>query len=200
MSKITAMENPVYGTCETNNFEPYVKRQLARLKSTERVTYTWKDINVWTGPPPGAPGSAEEKCGGRFWFSRRKQPARQLLKGVSGIIRPGELVAIMGASGAGKTTLLNVLNHRNTSGLKISGQRCLNGVRVGPDTLTSMSAYIQQDDLFIGTLTVREHLTFQARVRMDADIPYKVRMNRVDEVIQELGLTKCENTDRKSVV
>ena len=114
----------------------------------------------------------------------------------------------MGASGAGKTTLLNVLNFRNTSSLKISGnmqdctknadwtlifskivgQRCLNGVPVGPDALTSLSAYIQQDDLFFGTLTVREHLVFQARVRMDAHIPYKTRMKRVDEVIQEVPI------------
>lgn len=57
-----------------------------------------------------------------------------------------------------------------------------------------MSAYIQQDDLFIGTLTPREHLEFQALVRMDREIPYKARMARVDSVLHELGLTKCAKT------
>ena len=42
-----------------------------------------------------------------------------------------------------------------------SGARYANGVTVTPNSLTSVSAYVQQDDLFIGTLTVREHLNFQ---------------------------------------
>ena len=44
---------------------------------------------------------------------------------------------------------------------QVSGKRYVNGVAVTPNSLTSVSAYIQQDDLFIGTLTVREHLEFQ---------------------------------------
>ena len=34
-------------------------------------------------------------------------------------------------------------------------------MEVTPNNLTAVSAYVQQDDLFIGTLTVKEHLTFQ---------------------------------------
>ena len=43
-----------------------------------------------------------------------------------------------------------------------------------------------QDDLFIGTLTVKEHLVFQAKVRMDRDIPFKQRMERVETVMMEV--------------
>ena len=104
----------------------------------------------------------------------------------SGIVRPGEFLAIMGASGAGKSTLLNTLLFRNLTGLTVSGSRLANNQLVTPTSLTSVSAYVQQDDLFIGTLTVREHLNFQALVRMDADIPKKTRFQRVDDVIQEV--------------
>ncbi len=106
---------------------------------------------------------------------------------VNGIVRPGELLAIMGASGAGKTTLLNVLTLRNIKNLRVSGTRGVNGVPVSPDYLTSQSAYVQQDDMFIGTLTVREHLVFQALLRMHRHIPRKQRMTRVEEVIQEVS-------------
>jgi ABC-type multidrug transport system ATPase subunit len=80
---------------------------------------------------------------------------------VTGVAYPGELLAIMGASGAGKTTLLNTLMFRSPQSLHVSGERSLNGVPVCSGTLASLSAYVQQHDLFIGTLTVREHLIFQ---------------------------------------
>ena len=41
---------------------------------------------------------------------------------------------------------------------------------------------------------MRETLEFQALVRMERQIPRKQRMARVDAVLQELGLTKCEDT------
>ena len=45
----------------------------------------------------------------------------------------------------------------------------------------------KQDDLFIGTLTVKEHLVFQAKVRMDSDIPFSKRMERVETVMVEVS-------------
>ncbi len=76
----------------------------------------------------------------------------------------------------------------------MSGSRYANGVVVTPNSLTAVSGYVQQDDLFIGTLNVRETLEFQALVRMERQIPRKQRMARVDAVLQELGLSKCEDT------
>jgi len=44
---------------------------------------------------------------------RRKKKTRKLLNNVSGYVRPGQLLAIMGPSGAGKTTMLNLLAGRS---------------------------------------------------------------------------------------
>jgi ABC-type transport system involved in cytochrome bd biosynthesis fused ATPase/permease subunit len=84
---------------------------------------------------------------------------------VTGCVQPGDFLAIMGASGAGKTTLLNCLTFRNTGKLKIRGGRYLNGVEVNTDILSQISSYVQQNDLFIPTLTVKEHLQFQVRYK-----------------------------------
>lgn len=67
----------------------------------------------------------------------------------------------MGSSGAGKTTLLNTLMFRTPSGVVATGIRVLNGQPATTDAIAALSAYVQQQDLFIGTLTVREHLIFQ---------------------------------------
>jgi ABC-type multidrug transport system ATPase subunit len=69
---------------------------------------------------------------------------------------------IKGASGAGKTTLLNVLNFRNRGNLKISANVKVNGIEVeSREEISSISGYVQQEDLFIPTLKVKEQLKFQ---------------------------------------
>ena len=105
-----------------------------------------------------------------------------------GAAYPGELLVIMGSSGAGKTTLLNALTFRSGRGVTVSGTMAANGQRVTSSVLTSRMAYVQQDDLFVGTLTVKEHLLFQAMVRMNRQIPFKQRVHRVDEVISEVRI------------
>lgn len=94
------------------------------------------------------------------------RPRKHLLKNVSGIAYSGELLAVMGSSGAGKTTLLNVLAFRSPAGVQVSqaAVRALNGTPVNAKQLRSRCAYIQQDDLFIGSLTAREHLVFQVNI------------------------------------
>ena len=57
---------------------------------------------------------------------------------------------------------MNVLAHRNLGRLQVSGEVKVNEETVGLD-INFISAYVQQEDLFIGTLTVREHLTFNVR-------------------------------------
>ena len=64
------------------------------------------------------------------------------------------------SSGAGKSTFMNVLTGRNTKNYMIDGQVLVNGVEVG-EAIRNISAYVQQDDMFFGYLTVRETLQFR---------------------------------------
>ena len=119
----------------------------------------------------------------------RTKSGRQLLQGISGIAVPGEVVALMGASGAGKTTLLNSLLQRNLKGLVVKGEVLVNGQPIGKN-ISSVSAYVQQEDIFVGTLTIREHLMIQARLRLNCS--QKEREERVQQVIQEMLLESSQ--------
>ena len=46
----------------------------------------------------------------------------------------------------------------------------------------------------MGTLTVRENLHFSAALRLPSHMTFKQRKERVESIIDELGLTKCANT------
>ncbi|XP_053681577.1 protein white [Sabethes cyaneus] len=169
-----------------------------QIPQHERLTYTWKEIDVF-GEMPG--DTKKDSVCGRLCscLSRQKKdfnPRRHLLKNVTGYAKSGELLAVMGSSGAGKTTLLNALAFRSPPGVKVSSTsiRALNGIPVNAEQLRARCAYVQQDDLFIAALTTKEHLIFQAMLRMGKDVPKSVKLNRVNEVLQELSLIKCADT------
>uniref|UniRef100_A0AC34Q508 ABC transporter domain-containing protein n=1 Tax=Panagrolaimus sp. JU765 TaxID=591449 RepID=A0AC34Q508_9BILA len=97
----------------------------------------------------------------------------------------------MGASGAGKTTLLNALMGRNLTGLEVTGDVFVGGSKEVP--IGDVSGYVQQDELFVPTLTVNEHLMIQAGLRLSGYKKSEIKL-RVDELIDELGLKKCRHS------
>ncbi|AWP05290.1 putative ATP-binding cassette sub-family G member 2-like [Scophthalmus maximus] len=126
-------------------------------------------------------------------FCRKTGPGKYILKDVSGIMRPG-MNAIMGATGSGKTSLLDVIaGRKDPAGLR-QGSVLVDGKTVTSELRLS-SAYVVQDDILMGTLSVRENLLFSANLRLDpkrhsgAD-----KHSRVDAIIQDLGLADCAKT------
>ena len=57
------------------------------------------------------------------------------------------------------------------------------------------SAYVVQDDILMGTLTVRENLMFSANLRLSPKHHSSAEKDkRVTEILEELGLTDCAAT------
>ncbi|CAF1126014.1 unnamed protein product [Brachionus calyciflorus] len=151
------------------------------------LVLTWENLNVFV--------PEEKKSFFKINSNTKPSEKKHIVQSVNGIAKPGQILAIMGASGAGKTTLLNVLTLRNSANLIIQGNVKINGkLIVDRKQLSAVSGYVQQNDIFIGTLKVIEHLRFQAMLRMDRRCTYEEKMSRVDEVINDLNLKKCENT------
>ncbi|KAI3642679.1 hypothetical protein MP228_012234 [Amoeboaphelidium protococcarum] len=127
------------------------------------------------------------------------QKKRTLLQDVSGIVKPGEVVAIMGASGAGKSTLLNVLAGRIGAG-DLSGEILVNGRPRNPSNWRNVMAFVEQDDLLFDNLTVKETILYSARLRLPSSAAgnqkkdFEDKKRLVDDIIQELSLTKCQDT------
>jgi len=119
----------------------------------------------------------------------KKQP-KVILHPMSGHVSPGECLAIMGPSGAGKTSLLNILAQRVKAS---SGEITVNGQNVGK-SFRALSAFVQQDDVLLGNLTVREVMRYAALLRLDERMPLSEKMGKIDEILDELGLTKCADT------
>lgn len=111
---------------------------------------------------------------------------RRLLHDVQGFVEPGTLTALMGASGAGKTTLLNVLAQRVGTGI-LSGEVTVNGVALG-HAFKRRTGYVQQQDVHIAEMTVREAFRFSALLRQPEETPIAEKLAYVEKIISVLGM------------
>ncbi|KAL3079811.1 hypothetical protein niasHS_014093 [Heterodera schachtii] len=111
---------------------------------------------------------------------------RKILDDASGMADAGQLVALTGDGGVGKTTLLNTLLNHNLKTLSVEGQMLINAHSLGR-FITCVIGYVQQDDLFTGTPTVKEHLMAQAQLRMvgHTQRTMRRRVNELEEAISD---------------
>ncbi|KAM6592902.1 hypothetical protein CsatA_000605 [Cannabis sativa] len=87
----------------------------------------------------------------------------QILKDISGIIRPSRMTLLLGPPGAGKTTMLLALAGKLDNDLRVSGKVTYCGHEMKEFVPQRTCAYISQHDLHYGEMTVRETLDFSGR-------------------------------------
>ncbi|KAM0330881.1 hypothetical protein ACHAQA_003837 [Verticillium albo-atrum] len=139
-------------------------------------TFSWSDISVVVK-------------------DRASKKPLSILSKPAGIVHAGEMLAIMGPSGSGKTTLLNTLAHRlAASGATTSGDISVNGLPIATSTLRDISAYVEQEDALIGSLTVRETMIFAAQLALPRNVSKSEAFRRVDDLIASFGLGSQAHT------
>ncbi|KAM4811010.1 broad substrate specificity ATP-binding cassette transporter ABCG2-like [Urocitellus parryii] len=130
----------------------------------------------------------KEKSG--FLLCRRTFE-REVLTNINGTMKPG-LNAIMECTGGGKSLLLDILAARkDPNGL--SGDVLINGAP-RPASFKCNSGFVVQDDLVLGTLTVRENLVFSAALRLPTTMTKHEKDERIKVVIEELGLNEVADS------
>jgi ABC-type multidrug transport system ATPase subunit len=118
---------------------------------------------------------------------------KTLLDNISLTARPGMLTAVIGPSGAGKSTFARLVagyTHPTSGTVTFEGHN----VHAEYASLRSRIGMVPQDDVVHGQLTVRQALMYAAELRLPPDTNKADREQVVNEVLEELEMTKHLDT------
>ncbi|KAJ0467146.1 putative ABC transporter, AAA+ ATPase domain, ABC-2 type transporter [Helianthus annuus] len=118
-----------------------------------------------------------------------KKHTRRILNDVTGFAQPSRILAILGPSGSGKSTLLDSLAGRLARNVIMTGNILFNGRKKRLDY--GAVAYVTQEDILLGTLTVKETLIYSAKLRLPGSLNKHQVNEIVDRTIMEMGLQDC---------
>ncbi|KAL2509221.1 ABC transporter G family member 39 [Forsythia ovata] len=107
--------------------------------------------------------NAIESVLGLIRLAPSKKRKIQVLKDVSGIVKPSRMTLLLGPPAAGKSTFLLALAGKLGSNLKQSGKITYCGHELHEFVPQRTCAYISQRDLHHGEMTVRETIDFSGR-------------------------------------
>ncbi|KAJ6429719.1 hypothetical protein OIU84_021174 [Salix udensis] len=161
--------------------EPVLSRFTILTASLRPVTLKFADVAC----------TVSLSTKGNWLTSSEPKSTRTVLNGVSGIVRPGELLAMLGPSGSGKTTLLTALAGRLSG--KVSGTITYNDQPFSSSTKRK-TGFVTQDDVLYPHLTVLETLTYAALLRLPKKLTEEEKKEQAEWIITELGLSRCRHS------
>ena len=160
----------------TNSDVEKTERDHGHLTNSTVGSFGWEDITVTVK-------------------DRQTKKPKTILNGVHGMLKAGEMMAIMGPSGSGKTTLLNVLARRSASASASVHQSVfINGRRTTLSNFRKLSSYVEQEDALLGALTVKETMYFAAQLSLPEAISKADRLRRIEALIGAFGLQNQKDT------
>ncbi|XWS11987.1 hypothetical protein CRYUN_Cryun37aG0051900 [Craigia yunnanensis] len=112
---------------------------------------------------PNVARNIAESALGMVGIKLAKTTNLTILKDASGIIKPSRMTLLLGPPSSGKTTLLLALAGKLDPSLNVKGEVSYNGYRLDEFVPKKTSAYISQNDVHLGEMTVKETLDFSAR-------------------------------------
>ncbi|KAK9025749.1 hypothetical protein V6N11_038606 [Hibiscus sabdariffa] len=128
--------------------------------------------------------------GGGCFRNKSSSGEKVILNGISGMVEPGEMLAMLGPSGSGKTTLLTALGGR--LGGHLAGTITYNG-KTFSNSMKRNTGFVTQDDVLYPQLTVTETLVFAALLRLPNSFTKQEKIMHAEAVMDQLGLVNCKD-------
>ncbi|KAI0898949.1 ATP-binding cassette transporter [Annulohypoxylon nitens] len=151
------------------------------------LTVRGAGIGHQTAPTvPTALAALAQNLNPKLYLSNEPQPSRTLLYPMSGILRGGETLMVIGKPGSGCTTFLKTLANMREEYKAVDGDVWYNGRR--PAEMKSLYpgevAYAGEDDIHFHSLSVNTTLRFALNARTPVDLPNHA--NQLNEDVQTL--------------
>ncbi|PLB46565.1 hypothetical protein P170DRAFT_363672 [Aspergillus steynii IBT 23096] len=171
----------------------------------KRLTLTFRDLNVRVTAPDAALGdtllSYADPRPYINMFRKSQQPKRTILKDVTGQVKPGEMLLVLGRPGSGCTSLLRVLSNDRATFDEVIGE-----TRYGSMDHKSAQRFRQQimfnneDDVHFPTLTVNRTMKFALRNKVPRERPAHLQDEKEyvqatrDGILDSLGIPHTKKT------
>ncbi len=117
-----------------------------------------------------------------------------IIQDISLAFQPREFIVVVGQSGGGKSSLVDAIaGYRPATHGKVIINESID-VYKQFDSIRSMIGYVPQKDIIHMELTVFQALDYAAKLRMPADTTKEERLQRIEEVMQDLDLAHRRDT------
>ncbi|CZR67657.1 probable ABC1 transport protein [Phialocephala subalpina] len=128
----------------------------------------------------------------RFFSSTAGQTRIDILRDFKGIIRPGEMICVLGPPGSGCSTFLKTIAGE-TNGIYVNGGSYFNYQGLSAKKLHTAhrgdAIYTAEVDVHFPQLTVGETLTFASRARCQKELPQGISRNEYCEHLRDVVMT-----------
>ncbi|PYH80056.1 hypothetical protein BO82DRAFT_313773 [Aspergillus uvarum CBS 121591] len=171
----------------------------------KRLTLTFRDVSVNVTAPDAALGetllSVADPRQITGWFLKSRRPKRTILKEITGQVRPGEMLFVLGRPGSGCTSFLRVLSNDRDAFDEVVGE-----TRYGSMDHKQAKKYRQQimfnneDDVHFPTLTVNRTMKFALRNKVPRERPEHLQDRKAyvqekrDDILDSLGIPHTKKT------
>ena len=171
-----------------------------------RLGVTWRELTVY-----GVGGGAvvHENSLSQFNIPKKIMESRRskagserkvILDRISGCVKPGEMLLVLGRPGAGCTTLLNMLANRRTGYDEVKGDVYYGSLdRKQAEPYRGQIVMNTEEELFFPTLTVGQTMDFATRMKIPTHRPgtssaQEYQKATKDFLMRSMGIAHTEDT------